>query len=99
MESDLISTFRGESERGTLVSSFMAPDRCGTSPGSMSTATVVVVEDERVVAKDLCIQLAQLGVEVVGTASSAEMAIRLVEQCPPDLVLMDIHLKGAMDGI
>jgi signal transduction histidine kinase len=44
-------------------------------------------------------QLAQLGVEVAGTASSAEMAIRLIEQCPPDLVLMDIHLKGEMDGI
>jgi signal transduction histidine kinase len=99
VKSHLNSTFREKPERGISVGAWVAPDRRGDSTGSASAMKVVVVEDERVVAKDLCVQLAQLGVEVSGIASSAEMAIQLVEQCSPDLVLMDIHLKGEMDGI
>jgi signal transduction histidine kinase len=63
------------------------------------SSKVVVVEDERVVAKDLRNRLAHLGIEVAGTASSGETAITLVEESVPDLVLMDIHLKGKTDGI
>jgi signal transduction histidine kinase len=98
VESNLNDTFREKPERW---SSLPAPDRGVTSPHptSRTTTKVIVVEDECVVAKDLCGQLAELGVEVVGTASSAETAIRLVEHWHPDLVLMDIHLKGKMDGI
>ena len=61
--------------------------------------TILVVEDERVVAKDLQRTLANLGYEVPATAASSEEAIRLVVERCPALVLMDIHIKGEPDGI
>ena len=60
---------------------------------------ILVVEDEVVIAKDVQISLEKLGYEVCGSAASGEEAIRKVEQEKPDLVLMDIVLKGDMDGI
>jgi PAS domain S-box-containing protein len=61
--------------------------------------TVLVVEDERVVAKDLQRSLMNLGYHVPTTAASADDAIRAASECCPDLVLMDIRIKGARDGI
>src|SRR5262249_56431039 len=62
-------------------------------------AKVLVVEDERIVAKDLERTLKRLGYSVPGTAASADDAIRLAEEHHPDLVLMDISLAGPRDGI
>ena len=64
----------------------------------MRALRVLVVEDERVVALDLRLSLESLGHEVVALAASGEAAIRLAAQHEPDLVLMDIHLEGAMRG-
>ena len=61
--------------------------------------TVLVVEDERVVSRDLQQQLVRLGYEVPQTAASAEEAIALAAERCPDLVLMDIHIEGERDGI
>lgn len=61
--------------------------------------TIMVVEDERVVAKDLEMTLRRLGYEVCLTASSGEAAVELVESARPDLVLMDVRLRGGMDGV
>ncbi|HWI55575.1 MAG TPA: response regulator, partial [Bacillota bacterium] len=65
----------------------------------MARAKILVVEDETIVAMDIERGLRGLGYEVVGTAGTGQRAIKLAEQQRPDLVLMDIRLQGAMDGI
>ncbi len=60
---------------------------------------VLVVEDESVVSKDIQESLKGLGYTVCGTASAGEEAIRKAESLQPDLVLMDIVLKGDIDGV
>ena len=65
----------------------------------MKQARILIVEDELIVAADIAIRLTQLGYQVVGTAVSGEEALALAASEGPDLVLMDIHLLGAMDGI
>ena len=65
----------------------------------MSKATILIVEDEAIVAADIAGKLNGLGYEVVGTAARGEDAIALSGRLRPRLVLMDIRLKGPMDGI
>ncbi len=60
---------------------------------------ILIVEDETIVALDLQNSLKILGYEVVGHASSGEEAITKANATQPDLVLMDIILKGEMDGV
>ncbi|MEO5730653.1 MAG: response regulator, partial [Byssovorax sp.] len=66
---------------------------------SASLAKIMVVEDESIVAKDLELTLKRLGYIVPATASSSDDAWSLAAQHRPDLVLMDVHIKGAIDGI
>jgi CheY-like chemotaxis protein len=66
----------------------------------MSTqTTILVVEDERIIALDLQEQLRYLGYGVPVTVAWGEEAIQQADELRPDLVLMDIHLKGDLDGI
>src|SRR5258708_6206021 len=65
----------------------------------MTPARIVVVEDERVVARDIQHQLTRIGHTVVGVTPSGEDAVRLALESHPDLVLMDIRLEGALDGV
>ncbi|MGA2248650.1 MAG: PAS domain S-box protein [Verrucomicrobiota bacterium] len=60
---------------------------------------ILVVEDEAIIASDIRQQLIKLGYEPVGHAVCGEQAIELARELKPDLVLMDIHLAGDMDGI
>lgn len=60
---------------------------------------VLIVEDEAIVAMDIQTQLEQLGYRVVGRALSAADACEKANVLDPDLVLMDIRLKGQGDGI
>ena len=60
---------------------------------------LLVVEDEAIVAADLEDRLNRMGYVVVGTAESGEEAIQMARELKPDLVFMDIMLKGEMDGI
>jgi signal transduction histidine kinase len=62
-------------------------------------AKIMVVEDESIVAKDLELTLTRLGYIVPATASSAADALSKASKHRPDLVLMDIHLQGEIDGI
>lgn len=62
-------------------------------------ARVLVVEDEGIVARDLSRTLAGLGYDVVGTAATGEAALTAIVAFQPDVVLLDIHLKGPMDGV
>lgn len=65
----------------------------------MAPASVFIVEDEAIVASDLRETLLGLGYSVAGTAKSGEAALELIGTTRPDLILMDIHLAGSMDGI
>ncbi|MBD2296781.1 response regulator [Anabaena sphaerica FACHB-251] len=65
----------------------------------MGQAKILVVEDEVIVARTIASQLHQLGYIVTGTASSGKNAIVKALETKPELVLMDIILKGEMDGI
>jgi signal transduction histidine kinase len=60
---------------------------------------ISVCEDERIVALDIRNFLQRNGYEVCGLYVAAEDLLASVEQDQPDLVLMDIHLQGEMDGI
>jgi len=65
----------------------------------MTDARILVVEDERIVGKDIERRLKDLGYRVAGVASTGEKTIERVKESVPDLILMDIRLKGSMDGI
>jgi PAS domain S-box-containing protein len=65
----------------------------------MQPPRILVVEDEGIVARDLQNKLQRLGYEVPAVVSSGEEAILKAQEHRPDLVLMDIVLKGQMDGI
>src|SRR4029434_8663806 len=62
-------------------------------------ARIVIVEDESITALHLAKQLRSLGYQVVAQASSGPRAIQHALFLHPHVVLMDIHLQGAMDGI
>ena len=65
----------------------------------MQKAKILVVEDERIVASDLRNRIERLGYCVVGMASTGEEAIQMAVSAQPDLVLMDITLRGEIDGV
>jgi two-component system, cell cycle sensor histidine kinase and response regulator CckA len=61
--------------------------------------TILVVEDESIVAMDLQRRLSDMGYSVPAVAASREEALRAAAEVRPDLVLMDIRLKGYVDGV
>lgn len=65
----------------------------------MKSTRILVVEDEAIVAMVIKKRLMNLGYSVSGVAATGKDAITKVEGTFPDLVLMDIMLKGDMDGI
>ena len=65
----------------------------------MKNATILIVEDELIVAATIITFLERSGYEVLSVTASGEDALVTAERDRPDLVLMDIHLKGRMDGI
>ncbi len=65
----------------------------------MSKVRILVVEDEGLVARDVENMLESLGYEVPAIVSTGEAAIRSAQDLLPDLVLMDIVLKGDLSGI
>ncbi len=65
----------------------------------MANASILVVEDERIVGKDIERRLLNLGYGVTGVVSTGVGALEELKETVPDLILMDIRLKGDMDGI
>ncbi|MBR8828993.1 MAG: response regulator [Gomphosphaeria aponina SAG 52.96 = DSM 107014] len=65
----------------------------------MAEIKILVVEDELIAAESLALDLKRLGYKVVGIVDSGEKAINKSDQTKPDLVLMDIMLKGEVNGI
>lgn len=65
----------------------------------MNTARILIVEDEQVVARDLELTLEDRGYQVTGVAASAGQALFVAGKERPDVVLMDIQLRGHVDGV
>lgn len=64
-----------------------------------SPAKILIVEDEMIIGANISLQLSKLGYDVTGIVSRGEEALTHVRQSKPDIVLMDIQLKGELDGI
>ncbi|RME79335.1 MAG: response regulator, partial [Chloroflexi bacterium] len=65
----------------------------------MTRKTVLIVEDESIVALDLKQRLIRMGFDVLDIVSSAESALQAVARTTPDLIFLDIRLKGDVDGV
>jgi PAS domain S-box-containing protein len=65
----------------------------------MEKTKILIVEDEAIIAMEIENQLHGLGYEVTSTVDTGEKAIQKAEADKPDLILMDIRIKGEMDGI
>ncbi len=62
-------------------------------------AKILIVEDESIVQLDLQRRLERMGYSVIGVAARGDEAVAKAVELKPDLVIMDVHLEGAMDGI
>ncbi len=65
----------------------------------MKEINILIVEDESIVAMEIESYIKKLGYSVVDTCSNAEDALKAVEQNTVDIIMMDIHLKGELDGV
>ncbi len=65
----------------------------------MKKTQILIVEDEGIIAKDLQSMLRRLGYEVPVTVGTGEKAIQTAAANQPDLILMDINLRGGIDGV
>ena len=65
----------------------------------MTSAKILIGEDEILLAKELEKALQRAGYQVVGRVTSGEEVLRTAAETQPDLILMDIKLKGKIDGI
>ncbi len=65
----------------------------------MPVLRILIVEDEMIIATKISLNLTQLGYEVAGIIPRGEEAIAQCKVTPPDLLLLDINLKGTIDGV
>lgn len=65
----------------------------------MSKGTILIVEDERLIANDIARMLKKNAYSVIGIADNAESALDLIGEHKPDLCILDINIKGKIDGI
>lgn len=76
-----------------------APSKGGTGRFSWDGWKILIVEDEALIAFSLRLELVGSGFNVVGLAASGEQALEMVERHEPDLILMDVKLRGGLDGV
>ena len=62
-------------------------------------ANIIIVEDEAIVAMESKMNLSGAGHQILAIVSTAEAAILAFKESTPDLMLMDIKLKGELDGV
>ena len=65
----------------------------------MTTFKILIVEDEELYADKLEMLVDKLGYEHIATVDNSTDALSIIKQTKPDLILMDVHIKGAYDGI
>lgn len=63
------------------------------------TATILIVEDELIAAESIARSLRKQGYTVIARINSGEKALEQIAKKCPDLILMDIHLRGDLDGV
>lgn len=63
------------------------------------TTKILIVEDEMIIAANISLQLTELGYEVIGIVPRGEDALLHIKDSQPDILLLDINLKGKLDGI
>ena len=99
---------KSSGERGTEFSTsvyanpahrFAREDSRSVDSAAETHAAILVVEDDFLVALQVEAALTDAGFALLGTAASGEEAISMVAAARPALVLMDIRLAGAMDGV
>lgn len=73
------------------------PDKHSAAP--LTPARILIVEDGLIIAEDMRRRCEALGYTVTGLAATGEDAVFIADRTRPDLVLMDIRLRGTMDGI
>jgi PAS domain S-box-containing protein len=67
---------------------------------TVERANILIVDDERIIGKDIELRLKKLGYRVAGMVSTGKKALEMIEaSTSPDLILMDVKLKGKIDGI
>jgi two-component system, response regulator PdtaR len=64
-----------------------------------SDTCVLVVDDEQLIALGLRLTLEDMGIEVCGTAATADKAVELAQRHKPGIILMDVRLRGEGDGV
>ncbi len=64
-----------------------------------ATPSILIVEDEVIVAEDVRRRLEEMGYTITGVVSRGDQALAQVRRVHPDLILMDIGLKGTVDGV
>lgn len=74
-------------------------DTSNARTGESDETSILLVEDEGIVAQDLYETVTQLGYQVVGVASEGVQAVRMTAQLQPQLIIMDVGLRGEIDGI
>jgi DNA-binding NarL/FixJ family response regulator len=77
----------------------VAPDPAGGAAPGAQPRRLLIVEDDWLIASQIEACLAAAGYEIAGHAADGTAALALAERERPDLVLMDIRLRGAVDGI
>ena len=60
---------------------------------------LLIVEDDALIAMDLAVSVGELGGDVISVAITARDAMRMTEELQPDVILMDVRLRGEPDGI
>jgi two-component system, response regulator PdtaR len=65
----------------------------------MAKVSILIVEDEQLVADNLRRRLVGLGYDVLGIFNSGEAAVQSISELKPDLILMDVELGGVLDGV
>jgi two-component system, LytTR family, response regulator LytT len=60
---------------------------------------ILIVEDELIIAEDIRMKLESLGYDVIGVACDSREAENLIQSGPPDIVLLDIMVRGEADGL
>ena len=64
-----------------------------------NTIKILIVEDEMIIGAKISMLLSDLGYEIAGIIPTGEKAISQIRNNRPDMILMDIQLKGKLDGI
>lgn len=60
---------------------------------------ILIIEDEAIISFGYRLQLEQMGLEVIGTARSSDEALELLARDRPDVIIMDVYIKGDLNGL